>query len=43
MIKDFETIIKYAKEAGPKTIAVAAAEDDDVIKAVELIRSKYYA
>lgn len=38
MIKDFETIIKYAKEAGPKTIAVAAAEDDDVIKAVEYAR-----
>ena len=38
MIKDFETILKHAKESGPKTIAVAAAEDDDVLKAVEYAR-----
>jgi len=38
MIKDFETIIKYARKAGPKTIAVAAAEDEDVLKAVEFAR-----
>lgn len=40
MIKDFKTIIKYAKQAGPKTIAVAAAEDDDVLKAVEYARQE---
>jgi len=38
MIKDFETILKYARKARPKTIAVAAAEDDDVLKAVEYAR-----
>lgn len=38
MIKDFETIIKYAKQIGPATIAVAAAEDEDVLKAVEYAR-----
>jgi len=40
MIKDFETIISYAKKGGPKTLAVAAAEDDDVLKAVECARRK---
>ena len=38
MIKDFETILMYAKKIGPKTIAVAAAEDDDVLNAVEFGR-----
>lgn len=38
MIKDFETIIEYAKRLGPETLAVAAAEDDDVLKAVEYAR-----
>lgn len=38
MIKDFETILEYAKKLGPKTLAVAAAEDDDVLKAVEYAR-----
>ena len=38
MIRDFETILQYAKKLGPKTLAVAAAEDDDVLKAVEYAR-----
>lgn len=38
MIKDFETIREYAKKLGPKILAVAAAEDDDVLKAVEHAR-----
>lgn len=38
MIKDFETILEYAKKIGPKTLAVAAAEDDDVLMAVEYAR-----
>lgn len=38
MIKDFKTILKYAKEIGPKTIAVAVAEDEEVLKAVEYAR-----
>lgn len=35
MIDTFEQIIEYAKNIGPKTIAVAAAEDEDVLKSVE--------
>ena len=38
MINDFETILEYAKKLGPKTLAVAAAEDDDVLRAVEYAR-----
>ncbi|MEA4849809.1 MAG: bifunctional enoyl-CoA hydratase/phosphate acetyltransferase [Clostridiaceae bacterium] len=38
MIRDFDTIVQYAKKKGPKTIAVAAAEDDDVLKSVEYAR-----
>lgn len=38
MIYDFETILEYAKKLGPKTLAVAAAEDDDVLRAVEYAR-----
>lgn len=38
MIKNFETILDQAKKLGPKTIAVAAAEDDDILKAVEYAR-----
>ncbi|MFA7573380.1 MAG: phosphate butyryltransferase [Lutispora sp.] len=40
MIRDFETIIRYAREAGPQILAVAAAEDDDVLKAVEYARQE---
>lgn len=38
MINDFGTIIKYAVKSGPKTVAVACAEDSDVLKAVESAR-----
>lgn len=38
MINDFGTIIKYAVESGPKTVAVACAEDRDVLEAVEAAR-----
>ncbi|SHJ28730.1 phosphate butyryltransferase [Lutispora thermophila] len=34
MIKAFDEIVKYAKEKGPKTIAVAVAQDADVLNAV---------
>ena len=40
MIRDFETILKYAREVGPQILAVAAAEDDDVLKAVEYARQE---
>ena len=40
MINDFETILEYAKRLGPKTIAVAAAEDEDILSAVECARSE---
>lgn len=35
MIKDFKSIIKYAAEIGPKTVAVAVAQDEDVLKAID--------
>jgi phosphate butyryltransferase len=35
MIKDFEDIIKYAKERGTKTLAVAVAQDLEVLRAVD--------
>jgi phosphate butyryltransferase len=38
MIKNFKTILEQAKKLGPKTIAVAVAEDYDVLKAVEYAR-----
>lgn len=34
MIKNFDDIVKYAKERGPKTIAVAVAQDLEVLSAV---------
>jgi len=34
MIKSFESIIKRASKIGPKTLAVAVAQDDDILKAV---------
>lgn len=40
MIKDFQTILSCAKAAGPKTLAVAAAEDADVLCAVEHARQE---
>jgi len=35
MIKSFQQIIEYARNIGPRTIAVAAAEDRDVLMAVD--------
>lgn len=34
MIKSFEEVLKIAKERGPKTVAVACAQDTDVLRAV---------
>lgn len=38
MIKSFEEVLKIAKERGPKVLSVAAAEDEDVLLAVENAR-----
>ncbi|HHY78302.1 MAG TPA: phosphate butyryltransferase [Clostridiales bacterium] len=35
MIKTFDEIVKYAKKNGPKTIAVAVAQDEEVLNAVK--------
>ncbi|MDK2919711.1 MAG: phosphate butyryltransferase [Candidatus Petromonas sp.] len=35
MIKNFKDVLKFAKERGPKTIAVACAQDSEVLKAIE--------
>lgn len=35
MIKTFDEIVKYARESGPKTIAVAVAQDEEVLNAVK--------
>ena len=35
MIKTFDEIVKYAKKNGPKTIAVAVAQDAEVLNAVK--------
>ncbi|MCH4889990.1 phosphate butyryltransferase [Acidaminobacter sp. JC074] len=35
MIKSFEEVLKIAKERGPKTVSVACAQDNDVLKAVD--------
>ena len=35
MIKSFEDVLKIAKERGPKTVSVACAQDNDVLKAVD--------
>lgn len=35
MIKDFTELLKVAKQRGPKTVAVACAEDVEVLKAVK--------
>jgi len=34
MIKKFEDVLRIAKERGPKTVAVACAQDNDVLKAI---------
>lgn len=38
MIRDFETMLRELKKAGPRTIAVGAAEDADVLLSVENAR-----
>jgi len=35
MIKNFEEVLRIAKERGPKKVAVACAQDSDVLKAVD--------
>ena len=35
MIKNFEDVLKIAKERGPKTVAVACAQDNDIMKAID--------
>ena len=40
MIKSFEDVLKIAKERGPKTVAVACAQDVDVMMAVENARKE---
>lgn len=39
MIKSFDEVLKIARERGPKTVAVACAQDNDVLKAVENARA----
>ncbi|PID81316.1 MAG: phosphate butyryltransferase [Clostridiales bacterium] len=43
MIKCIDDVITYAKQRGPKTLAVACAQDDDVLKAVETARQSQIA
>lgn len=38
MIKNFKEVLEIARERGPKTVAVACAQDTDVLKAVENAR-----
>lgn len=38
MIKNFDELLKVAKERGPKKLSVACAQDDDVMMAVENAR-----
>ncbi|MBK5252540.1 MAG: phosphate butyryltransferase [Peptostreptococcaceae bacterium] len=40
MIRSFDEVLKIAAERGPKTIAVACAEDAEVLMAVEAARQK---
>ncbi len=37
-MKNFNEIIKFAKERGPKTISVACCQDKEVLMAVEMAR-----
>ncbi|MGB3368553.1 MAG: phosphate butyryltransferase [Acidaminobacteraceae bacterium] len=39
-MKSFDEVLKIAKERGPKTISIACAQDEDVLKAVENARVK---
>lgn len=38
MIKSFEEVLKIARERGPKTVSVACAQDNDVLKAIDNAR-----
>ncbi len=40
MAKNFETLFKLAQEKGPKTMAVAVAQDEDVLGAIKLAYEK---
>ncbi len=40
MIRSFDEVLKIAAERGPKTIAVACAEDAEVLAAIETAREK---
>ena len=40
MAKDFDSLFKLAQEKGPKKIAVAAAQDEDVLGAVKIAYEK---
>ncbi|RKD21380.1 phosphate butyryltransferase [Caminicella sporogenes DSM 14501] len=40
MIKNFEDVLKFAAERGPKKIAVACAQDEDVLLAVDKANKK---
>lgn len=35
MIKNFDDVLKFAKERGPKTIAIACAQDAEVLNAID--------
>lgn len=39
MVRDYNTIMDYAKKIGPRTVAVACAEDADLIKGIEKART----
>ncbi|SHH19167.1 phosphate butyryltransferase [Tepidibacter thalassicus] len=39
-MRNFEEVIKFAKERGPKTISVACAQDKEVLMAVEMARKE---
>lgn len=40
MIRNFEDVLKFARERGPKTISVACAQDADVLLAVDKAREQ---
>ncbi len=40
MIRSFDEVLKIAAQRGPKTIAVACAEDAEVLAAIEIARQK---
>lgn len=42
-MRNFEEVIKYARERGPKTISVACCQDKEVLMAVEMARKEQIA